>query len=125
MTVKQISFINPVGELFLQAGLTVLEQPEQTFEAADVFRELLDSGLTAVEKRGVIQRHDRKYLKCNQKFSKTPNQGATSIRYTSDEEFEKRVTLIGAKTTMNGRLKVLREAIVEALEQQGVNLDYD
>lgn len=124
MTVRQITFVNPIGSQFLDHGLSVIEAPDAQSTGPDVFREMLDRGLTLVETRGVIARHQRKALALNTKYSKVPNPQTTTIQYNSDDEFEKRVELIGTRTTLNGRLKVLREAIVEVLEGDGVQIEY-
>ncbi|MEL7275565.1 MAG: hypothetical protein AAGK98_03770 [Pseudomonadota bacterium] len=89
-----------------------------------MFKALLVNGLDLVEARGVIQRHQRKALRLNTKYSKLPNPDTTTITYSSDDDFERRVAQVGTRTTLNGKLKVLREAIVEVLEAEEIQIDY-
>lgn len=120
----QISFSDPVGKAFHTAVLAGIEQSKkngskETYEM--VATALIIKGMQLVRQRGLISDSDRRALKVENLIKdKSINASSTTIRYEPTEEFNSLREDTENETTLKGKKRVLKEAMFEYLDNQGL-----
>lgn len=120
--IKRVSYIDPPGELFLTE--IVLANKDKALSNESKARAALLRGLELVEERGLIKQKARKARiidRAVKKHFKNLGQAtdSTEIKFEADETLELAIQAATDSSLLDGRFKVLTEAIVEVLIEAG------